>query len=65
MTVTVQFNAEDPITYDLRELHVFFNRNELQLVVDGQQLVNVWRPLNALIFPNESLTLTVSSVMNP
>lgn len=65
MTVTYWFNNELPITTNVKELHVYFDQNTLQLVIEDHQLVNVWRELEALGFPNDSLTLTISKVDNP
>jgi hypothetical protein len=65
MILHVQFNDEPVQLLDLRELHVQFDDNMLQLVVNGEQLVNIWRPLSEVQFPEQTLTLTVSNVETP
>lgn len=65
MVVTYQFNTDDPVTANLRELHVDFDRNILRLVVEDQQLTSIYKELDQLDFPNQVFTLTISDVVNP
>lgn len=59
MVLIVQLNQELSEVHDVRELHVYFNRNIMQLVYDNEQDAISEVELSEIGFPSNALVLSI------